>query len=216
MSPKGKLAYKGLEGLASANELVAAASKFEDSVVLRNSIYRIATTEAQASKFRETAAELPELATWLEPGSTSGRTGDTEKWEENYFSCEKDVLGALRLSGDCKVVHMRSYLRGLWSHCESIGSGTKKWENFEDDQSIKNNEWSERLANFDCVIFAAGSGLFQSSIMNKDDFPINLVRGQSMEMTVDNEVPWNAVVCGKYVSPLLEQNRVLIGRYIPL
>mmetsp|Transcript_25333 Transcript_25333/g.55526 ORF Transcript_25333/g.55526 Transcript_25333/m.55526 type:complete len:467 (+) Transcript_25333:254-1654(+) len=211
LSPKGKLAYKGFEGLASANQLVEAASRFEDNVVLRNSIYRVAMTEAQAVTFRETAAALPELATWIVPDSAIDMGDDKNRWEEKYFSSEKNVLGTLRLSGDCKVVHMRSYLNGLWSYCESIGSGKKSWVTREDVDSINSNEWKELLADFDCVVFAAGSGLFESSLMNQKDFPINLVRGQSIEMTIDDQIPWNAILCGKYVSPLLESGRVLIG-----
>mmetsp|Transcript_25851 Transcript_25851/g.60867 ORF Transcript_25851/g.60867 Transcript_25851/m.60867 type:complete len:377 (-) Transcript_25851:2468-3598(-) len=212
LSPKGKLAYKGFEGLAAANQLVEAASFFEDNVVLRNNIYRIATTETQAVKFRETATILPELATWIEPDSVIRVDNQNNIWEENYFSSEKNVLGALRLSGDCKVVHMRSYLKGLWSHCKSTGSGEKRWITREDLNCIESDEWKELLRDFDCVIFAAGSGLFESSLMHQDEFPITLVRGQSIEMTIANKIPWNAVLCGKYVSPLLENNRVLIGK----
>ena len=213
LSPKGKLAYKGFDGLASANKLVQAASQFDDNVVLRNKIYRIALTESQRAQFQKTAVELPELASWIEPGSTISTVDDEKDWEENYFCSEKNVLGVLRLSGDCKVVHMRSYISGLWKYCQSIGTGTKKWITNEDVSSISSDEWKERLADFDCVVFAAGSGLFQSSLMDQNEFPINLVRGQSIEMTMnDDEVARNAILCGKYVSPLLESGRVLIGR----
>ena len=212
LSPQGKLAYKGFEGLAAANQLVQAASQFEDNVVLRNKIYRIAMTEAQAFKFQKTAVELPDLATWMEPGSTISTGDGKEDWEGKYFSSENNVLGALRLSGDCKVLHMPSYLRGLWSYCQSIGTGKKKWITHDDVNIIDSNEWKERLADFDCVVFAAGSGLFQSSLMDQNEFPMSLVRGQSIEMTLnDDQVAWNAILCGKYVSPLLESNRVLIG-----
>mmetsp|Transcript_13572 Transcript_13572/g.30316 ORF Transcript_13572/g.30316 Transcript_13572/m.30316 type:complete len:387 (+) Transcript_13572:3-1163(+) len=213
LSPKGKLAYKGIEGLASANEMVQAASQFEDSVVLRNKIYRIAMTEAQVERFQLTAEEFPEFATWMESGSSTNGTGDCrDDWEEDYFKNEKDTLGALRLSGDCKVLHMHSYLSGLWSYCESVGSGTKNWIGCEDVDSIDSNEWEKRLADYDCVVFAAGSGLFQSSLMDQSDFPITLVRGQSIEMKMDeDQIPWNAILCGKYVAPLLESGRVVVG-----
>lgn len=212
LSPKGKLAYRGIEGLVSANKLVQAASKFEDNAVLRHKIYRIAKDEAQAVRFQKTAVELPELATWIEPDySTIGEGVDKDDWEGQYFSSEKNVTGALRLSGGCKVLHMRSYLKGLWSYCESIGSGTKKWITYNDIDKINCNEWKERLAVYDCVVFAAGSGLFQSSLLNQNDFPITLVRGQSIEMTMKNKIAWNAILCGKYVSPLPESGRVIIG-----
>jgi len=110
---------------------------------------------------------------------------------------------------------MPSYLKGLWSACQSTGDGQKKWiqdENF----ALAGYPWNERLAEYDCVVFAAGAGLFQSSMLDTDIFEkkTQLVRGQSIEMTVDNEdhlVVENALLCGKYVSPLPENNRVLIG-----
>jgi len=215
LSPKGKLAYKGFEGLASANKLIQAASQFENNVVLRKKIYRIAMTEANVVQYQKTAGELPELATWIEPGSTTstGSDDDKEDWEGKYFSSEKNVLGALRLSGNCKVLHMKSYLKGLWSYCQSTGTGNKKWITHDDDDStsIDSSKWKERLAEFDCVVWCAGSGLFQSSFMDQDDFPITLVRGQSIEMTMNDDAARNAVLCGKYVSPMLGNDRVLIG-----
>jgi len=208
LSPKGKLAFQGIEGLRSANKMVEAASQFQENVVLRNKIYRIATKEAQIAAFQKTANELPELATWIDPDSDDA--GDL--WEGEYFDREKEVLGALKLSGDCKVLHMKSYLKGLWSYCESIGSGTKTWEICEDVDSIDSDEWKEKLAEYDCVVFSAGSGLFHSSHLDPKEYPITLVRGQSIEMTMkDEQTPWNAILCGKYVSPLPERGRVIIG-----
>ena len=212
LSPKGKLAFKGLEGLASSNKLVRAASQFEDNVVLRNKIYRIATKDAQIETFQKAAQELPDLATWIEPESPK-LEDDKDLWEDEYFGREETVLGALRLSGDCKVLHMKSYLKGLWSYCESIGSGTKQWKIYDDIDSITADEWKERLSAYDCVVFSAGSGLFHSSLLEQSEYPMTLVRGQSIEMTMkDNQIPWNAILCGKYVSPLPENGRVIIGK----
>ena len=134
-------------------------------------------------------------------------------WENKYFSREKNILGVLKLSGDCKVLHMRSYLKGLWSYCESIGNGTKKWVIQEDIDSTSPDEWKERLAKYDTVVFSAGSGLFHSSLLDQKEYPVTLVRGQSIEMTMkDDQLPWNAILCGKYVSPLPESGRVIIGK----
>jgi len=218
LSPKGKLAYRGMEGLASANKLIQAASKYEDNVVLQNKIYRIATKEAQATVFQDTAAKLPEIATWIEPVNyATGENDNEDDFEKKYFNKEKNVQGALRLSGGCKVVHMQSYLKGLWSHCEAIGSGKKEWINYDDidiDIDIsKNSQLKEHLSVYDCVVLAAGSGLFQSSTLTQEEFPIQLVRGQSIEMTMDDfHFSSNAILCGKYVSPLKEEGRVVIGR----
>ena len=206
------MAYGGIEGLAAANKLVEAASQFEDNVVTRNQIYRIATDETKADRFQKTAAEFPEFATWIESdASTIGKNDDESVWEGQYFANERDVFGALKLSGDCKVLHMKSYLKGLWSHCQSTGSGSKNWITDEDIDSINSDQWKERLASYDCVVFAAGSGLF-TSIFNENEFPITLVRGQSIEMTMGKK--WageQALLNGKYVSPL-PNGRVIIGK----
>ena len=211
LSPKGKLAFRGLDGLASSNKLVSAASQFEDNVVLRNKIYRIANKENQIAAFQKTARELPEFATWIDPDS-SAMQDDKDLWEGEYFGREKEVLGALKLSGDCKVLHMKSYLKGLWSYCESVGSGTKTWEICKDADNMDSDEWKDNLADYDCVVFSAGSGLFHSSLLEQTEYPMTLVRGQSIEMTMkDTTTPWNAILCGKYVSPLPENGRVIIG-----
>ena len=202
--------------MKSANKLVRAASKFEDNVVLRNKIYRISTNQAQATVFQETAAKLPEFATWIESKfDTTDEDDNEDSFEGKYFSEEKNVLGALRLSGGCKVLHMQSYLKGLWSHCKSIGGGKKEWITYDDiDIDITDNsQLEEHLAAYDCVVFAAGSGLFHSSILKQKEFPVSLVRGQSIEMTMnDCSLSTNAILCGKYVSPLMEEGRVVIGR----
>lgn len=214
LSPKGKLAFRGLEGLASSNKLVSAASQFEENVVLRNKIYRIANKENQVAAFQKTAHELPEIATWVDRDA-SAMEDDKDLWEGEYFGREKEVLGALKLSGDCKVLHMKSYLKGLWSYCESVGSGTKTWEICNYVGTPDSVDWKEKLADYDCVVFSAGSGLFHWSILDQEEYPMTLVRGQSIEMTMkDTTTPWNAILCGKYVSPLPENGRVIIGESI--
>jgi glycine/D-amino acid oxidase-like deaminating enzyme len=198
LSPRGKLVYLGLEGLRATNRLIEAAAKFDEKTVLRDKIVRLATTRDHVTTLRETSLALPQLTTWLSP------TDDVTL--KSY-----DILGALVLHSGCKVVYMPSYLRGLWQACESAGSGQKKWVQ-DDTCSNANFDWRERLAEFDCVILAAGAALFQTSIVYQRDFPVQLVRGQSIELTLPEDVDFpNALLCGKYVSPLPQQNRVLIG-----
>ena len=192
--------------------LISSDNMLRQIVGLASQIETVATKDAHIATFKKAALELPELATWIEPDSAK-LEDDNDHWEDDYFNSEENVLGALKLSGDCKVLHMRSYLKGLWSYCESIGSGTKKWEIYEDIDSIAPDEWKQRLSEYDCVVFSAGSGLFHSSLLQQNEYPITLVRGQSIEMTMkDNQIPWNAILCGKYVSPLPENGRVIIGK----
>jgi glycine/D-amino acid oxidase-like deaminating enzyme len=194
LSPKGKLVHLGLEGLFSTNALLDAATRFESKTILRNEIYRIALNEIQESTLKRTAENLSELAQWFEP--------DELGWDQ------PEILGALRLHSGCKVVHMPTYLKGLWAACVSIGSGEKEW--VVEDCTSSGVNWEQRLAKFDTVVLCAGAGLFQNSII-EDQLPINLVRGQSIELTLDKTTFEHAMLCGKYVSPLLEQNRVLVG-----
>ena len=95
--------------------------------------------------------------------------------------------------------------------CQESSSGTAQW-------SIEENvsDWKSRLSEFDTVVFAAGSGLFHDGVLCEDaeDFPAEMVRGQSIEMNVnkmDGNKPNEAVLCGKYVAPMLEKDKILIG-----
>lgn len=202
MSPRGKLVHLGLEGLNATNRLIEVAAQYQKNTVLRDRIVRIATSPDHVRTLRKTSLTLPQLTTWLSPQ-------DAVKLK--VFGYVEDILGALILHSGCRVVHIPSYLRGLWQACESTGSGKKEW--IQDDTCcLAGFSWCDRLAEFDCVILAAGAGLFQSSIVDQSDLPVQVVRGQSVEIKLpeDMHLP-NALLCGKYVSPLPQQNRVLIG-----
>merc|ERR1712129_156147 len=69
----------------------------------------------------------------------------------------------------------------------------------------------ERLTGFDAIVLSAGSGLFLDSILEKNDFPIQLVGGQSIEFGLKKKYPNEAVLCGKYIVPLPESQNVLVG-----
>lgn len=194
LSPKGKLVYLGLEGLTATNHLLDAASVFQKNCVLQNEIYRVAVNEDHVATLTHTAQQLPELTEWLLP--------DNLPWK-----APPGVLGGLRLHSGCKVVHMPSYLEGLWDWVRSTGTGSKDWVVLEDSSTTA---WRSQLSEFDKVVLCAGSGLFHDSIV-EEKLPIQLVRGQSIEMTLNTATCQHAMLCGKYVSPLLEKNRVLIG-----
>jgi hypothetical protein len=59
-------------------------------------------------------------------------------------------------------------------------------------------------------VLSAGAGLFQNSII-KEELPMQLVRGQSIELDLGERTFYKARLCGKYAASLLEHNRVLIG-----
>jgi glycine/D-amino acid oxidase-like deaminating enzyme len=133
-----------------------------------------------------------------------------QQWQK-LRSKEQAIIGALRLHNGCKVVHVKSYLKGLWASCQATGDGKKEWIQ-DSSYGLTGYKWKERLVEFDCVVFAAGAGLFQASVV-EHTFPIQLVCGQSIIMRIlDSKDAFdNAVLCGKYVSPLPERDCVLIG-----
>ncbi len=208
MSPRGKVVYLGLEGLASTNKLIHAAKLFAPQAVLREHLYRVAVDEKQRTTLCETAQALPELAMWLDQ--------DEKQQVKNWMKQEDNVLGALKMHNGCKVIHIPSYLQGLWMACQSIGLGQVDWIQDVGCRGVEDGQWQERLKGFDCVVFAAGAGLFQSSVDDrKAKLPIQLVRGQSLEMKLhgDSEEGHSvdAMLGGKYILPLPDANRVLIG-----
>ena len=167
---------------------------------------------------QQTAALHPEYATWLSSNEIESHCGSLTK-------CHGGIL----LSNGCKVIHVPTYLSGLWKAVEemSMSHSRATWsildENTNDLSSSQSedstNFWKHKLADFDAVVFSAGSGLFHDSVLQKDanDFPAELVRGQSMELTLDDchveesNFSNQAILCGKYIAPLKGKNQVLIG-----
>ncbi|GFH46195.1 hypothetical protein CTEN210_02669 [Chaetoceros tenuissimus] len=196
-SPKGKLINLGLEGLESTNNLLEAAKKHNPDCILRDRLFRIALSEKNVDQLKLTAELHPEYATWLEPD-------DLEK------ACGTSALGGIALENGCYVIHVTSYLQGLWEAVRTMSPEKSTWQIVDPD-----TDWKETLASFDTAIFSAGSGLFHDEIFQKDaqDFPVELVRGQSAEMHLESDAsyPNEAILCGKYMTPLPDPNKVLIG-----
>jgi hypothetical protein len=81
---------------------------------------------------------------------------------------------------------------------EIVGNGDNK--DGDNDIDLSRPDWKERLQDFDAVVLAAGSGLFStptpkndstsssSSVLSRADFPLKLVRSQSIEIRVPNHV----------------------------
>ena len=190
--------HLGFEGLGATNQLVEAASRFETGCVLRDKLYRIALHEKSRLDLQGTASRHPEHATWLTAEQVREECGTPHS------------LGGVRLRHGCQIIHVPSYLRGLWGACRELSGGTALWS-VEDPAS-----WKERLAEFDMVILSAGAGLFQDGIYQQgvEAFPAEIVRGQSVELKVDcdsSDFVNEAFLCGKYVVPLPGEDRVLVG-----
>lgn len=183
-----------MEGLASTNQLVEAARKYDDDVVLRDEIYRVATDEVHVETLKETATLLSDISDWIDPNDLD----------------EPGLLGALRLHSGCKVLHVPSYLAALWTACQSMGSGNKQWV-VNPDFTSEGFDWRRMSSSFDTLVLAAGAGLFENGIVEGRRFPVQLVRGQSIEFTMSSYETPNAMLCGKYLSPLKSKNRVLLG-----
>ena len=187
------------------NRLVDVAAAYQPRIVLRNEIFRVALDETHVSTLKQTARNVPMLCEWM----------DRDRLDSHLLQGNDNVLGALRMHGGCKVIDVPSYLKGLWQACQLVTAKTDaktrtQW--IVDEQCTSQNyNWKQRLANFDAVIFSAGAGLFEQLLPTKG-LPIHLVRGQAIELELENDVTIDdAFLCGKYVSPLPERNRALIG-----
>jgi len=180
--------------LDASNALIKAALRHEPNCILRESIYRIANNDKTATQLRETSMLHPEYSSWLDATEIQERCGTPSE-------------GGLVLSNGCRVVHVPTYLVGLWKACQELSGGTATWVD-------SRNDWKERLSGFDAVVLSAGAGLFQNNNVVMEDIPAMLVRGQSIEMVLNDDTnsppyPNEAVLCGKYMTPT--PNGVLIG-----
>ena len=198
--------YRGLECLAATQELVEEAVRWSDpaeqeEVVLGREILRLALTDTQINQLLATRDSLSQYCTWLEASDLPP-------------GIPKNVLGGLKIHrGGCLVLHVPSYLRGLWRACKRLaeqGNVQLEFRICEASQSLVDAiDWS----NYDTVVLAAGAGLLQEPGLWRVEsarLPVQLVRGQSIEMKVLDPLP-AALLCGKYVSPLPGDRRVLVG-----
>lgn len=193
LSPRGKLAYLGLEGLNATNRLVDAVKHRSPNVVLRDRLYRLATSPEYAEQFRVTANEFPRFAEFL----THEQVTDILKAQSH---------GAMLLKNGCSVIHVPSYLQAIWDDCCSR-QPICTWKIYGGNR----HELQSNLSSFDAVVWCAGSGLFSNELLEGkgNDEGIQLVRGQSL--VVDCHDHAEALLFGKYISPLPEANTILVG-----
>jgi len=192
-SPRGKIIHFGESALEMSKVLVKAAAKHKPDCVLRDHLIRVALTSKNLAQLQDTASKYGSLATWLSQ-------------EDLYNNYGIDCLGGLKLSNGCQVIHVPTYLEGLLietvSKARQLTSGNVKWE------LIKSNDkeaLDQKLKQHDSIIMSAGSGLLHDNLVEEDSLPVQLVRGQSIEIEMANksdEKATSAILSGKYISPL--------------
>jgi FAD dependent oxidoreductase len=222
LSPRGKLVHWGLEGLAATNRMVDAALQASDApsdaILLRPELYRVATSNDHVEQLRQTAALYPQIAEWRDPEHATNPT----------------PFGALRLFNGCCVLHVPSYLLGLYAACrhEAARKGSSiRWQQIgsphnkavQGARTLDDQSWDvtvycyganmfERRSTKDSPSWFSPSGFDSSSTTRgRSVLPIQLVRGQSIEVQLQQPLPL-ALLCGKYISPVPHHpDRALIG-----
>lgn len=203
LSPRGKIVYKGLDGIRETNVLLEAALAHQDenTIVLRDRLYRVAMTEKQAETFQKTAEEIPDICNWI------------SETDMKKICNSNEVYGGLLLKNGCKVIDVPSYLRGLWKACQSVAEENKCHLSWTQDTT---NEWHDKQDD-ETIVYAAGSGLFEAKLLDPyvDSFPVQLVHGQSLVLRYQDpdcsKFLKDALLCGKYISPLSDPDLVLVG-----
>lgn len=191
-SPRGKIIHFGEPALEISKVLVKAAAKHKPDCVLRDHLFRVALTSKNVSQLQDTASKYGTLATWLSQ-------------EDLYNNYGIDCLGGLKLSNGCQVIHVPTYLEGLLietvSKASQLTSGNVEWELIKPNDK----EVDQKLQQHDSIIMSAGSGLLHDDLVEEDSLPVQLVRGQSIELEMANksdEKATSAILSGKYISPL--------------
>jgi glycine/D-amino acid oxidase-like deaminating enzyme len=171
-----------------------------DTIILRNELYRIAETNEHVQQLQHTAALLPTLMKWRNADEIRSLAGCTA------------TLGGLELYNGCRVLHVPSYLQGLWKACQLLASETSSsvtWNTVSDTTGFADYGTAR---DYDAAVFCGGAGMFASGVnpkgtalaMGRDldhSFPVQLVRGQSLELRL-KEPLLAPVLCGKYISPM--------------
>lgn len=69
----------------------------------------------------------------------------------------------------------------------------KVWE-VDEGCTLVEVDWNKCLSAFDAVVLSTGAGLFQNSII-KEELPMQLVRGQSIELDLGERTFDKARLC---------------------
>ena len=195
LSPRGKLVHWGLEGLAATNAMIDAAihattttTTFNNSstldatkddkntastIRLRDELYRIATSDEQKQQLQEIALAYPTIAEWKDDIHECGNNYDTittmNKTERGPWN------SGLRLHNGCCVLHVPSYLRGVYKACQIMAQNTNstiRWcpilrtplsDHMVNDGDSNKDSKTEQDEHYDATIYCYGSNMFQRS-----------------------------------------------------
>jgi hypothetical protein len=221
----------GTESLDVDNGVDAAGT-----IRLRDELYRIAISKEQEEQLQEIASLYPTMAEWKDNIHPDPDRNDDPSTLTEVAGCRPK--GGLRLHNGCCVLHVPSYLRGVYKACQILAQNTNssiRWcpivskKSPSEGQRVNdtNNVQTEQQ-DYDATVYCYGSNMFQRSASNNHlvdftalssssssspvpeasnnrrtavSFPVQLVRGQSMEVTLVQPL-LHATLCGKYISPL--------------
>jgi len=191
LTPKLKEAWAAEAATLAANELLAAAARFDDGIVSTDVILRPARDAADAVFLRDAAAALPARLRWLE-------AGDFRAAARGYDDLEAEFGGVWLLDG--KVVDAKRYLRALWAACAAQGA---HWRHtaVDDPKAL--------LGVHDRVVFCGGAK--GSSSFAANAVPTTLTRGQSAIFRRRRDDALPALLRGHYVAPLSREGAVVLG-----
>ena len=140
-SPRGKLIHFGIDALTQANVLIQAASKYEPNCIIRKQLYRLLASSFDDDStnsyniLQVTANEYPNLATWLTREDVNTLLPTTSAAATT--TATTSVVGGIKMSNGCQVIHVPTYLKGLLHACEHIAE-----TNYDNDSSSKSSSSS--------------------------------------------------------------------------
>jgi hypothetical protein len=163
LSPRGKLVHWGLEGLAATNDMVehaidairqqniASATPTATTIRLRNELYRIAVLDEQKKQLQEIAKQYPTISEWSD-----------DIYDQTKDRNHSKQTNGLRLYNGCCVLHVPSYLSGVYQACqiEARNSGsTIRWRHVN-KQGDTINDGPNNDEHFDVTVYCYGSNMF--------------------------------------------------------
>eukprot|EP00953_Heterococcus_sp_UTEX-ZZ885_P041404 21122-Heterococcus_DN1.PRE.7 len=224
LTPRGKLIWKGAEGLAAANQLIEAASaalratgqlQQGESVITCKQIVRPIMDQKNADMYAKAATTNSEYLQSL----------TTQQLLAAAPGASADALAGVVIAG-AVAIDAPLYLQGLWAACQRLDPQRAAWccarIDLSDLQSLLRPQHTASAATdattatansstagaFDSVVLAVGADV--AALQQFSDMPgLRLVRGQSVALSnpLDLSV---AVLNGQYVVPTTVSGRAAL------